>query len=545
MASTSGLASMMVPDKTTGGQRRRPRSSRHGDVDVEIEELALLPAPCASRVLDVLLEIRGNILRDLHLHGPAPSAGAPNAKNERRVPRTRRQRGAIRSSAWSAVLLEVRALISTEALLENKQVGVFVPGRSRPHAGGADCVRAELHDDALRIDFGVGLHHLQPWDVHEVRLPRRARPLLHERELRALELRDGYEEELHVLVLQLLHLLKSLEEERGLAVGERHDGTLCLFSALEEQQVLRQREGLGHVGKTLLELHRLDRRLHLCHVTGHPDDRLGARDGVVRHDLSVAELHDPNLHVLVSVVHTHVPVEELGYEILEDAKTVLLNRATAVNRHDEVLPGNADLVSVAVVGVALPRPVPLPRVRLRACAGPPLHYLDPPPPLLEATVARGGARRPLRDPLEPAVAVAAATPARPALLGGVAGHAAVVCLKHDAPRPALHATVAVRAALPPAGPLGHHAVLGALDLVALPLRREEGAREAELVRRVDDVACDRLPAAASIWVLLVRALVVALLGASLRHPISDLAVHDFLRGGGLAELHHRRAQREV
>ena len=46
-----------------------------------------------------------------------------------------------------------------------------------------------------------------PGVVREVHLPVRARPLLHEIELIVLKLRNGREEQLNVLVLQLPHLL--------------------------------------------------------------------------------------------------------------------------------------------------------------------------------------------------------------------------------------------------------------------------------------------------------------------------------------------------
>ena len=71
--------------------------------------------------------------------------------------------------------------------------------------------------------------------MHEVRLARPAGPLLHQLQLLALELRDGREEELRVLVLELHDFLGRLEEEGRLAVRERYDGALCQISANEQE----------------------------------------------------------------------------------------------------------------------------------------------------------------------------------------------------------------------------------------------------------------------------------------------------------------------
>ena len=61
--------------------------------------------------------------------------------------------------------------------------------------------------------------------MHDVRLPGRARPLLHERELLSRKLRERREEEFDVLILQRQYLLVKVEEERVLTIHERQDGT--------------------------------------------------------------------------------------------------------------------------------------------------------------------------------------------------------------------------------------------------------------------------------------------------------------------------------
>jgi len=161
-----------------------------------------------------------------------------------------------------------------------------------------------------------------------------------------------------VFVLQLQHLLVRLEEERGLAVRERHDCGLSSFAATEQQKLLCHRERLGHVSKALHVRQALDRLLHLRHVRSEWQDVLRVSYRAIRQDLAIAKLHNANLHILEPKPLAMVLVDENGGEVLEDLEALLSEGAAAVNGQDEVLLGDADLVTLAPVRVALLQSVP-------------------------------------------------------------------------------------------------------------------------------------------------------------------------------------------
>merc|ERR1719191_932208 len=329
---------------------------RHWLEDVEVEEGVLLPLPpWTRRVRAILVEVLDHRVRDLQLHAVALAAGPLRAQREGLVAVALRQSSAIRSTAHELVRDE-GVLFPAEPVLPNEHVAkrlLLGEHRRRRHRLGAEFHQALLREDA-RIR-GQGVHTR---DVHEIGGPRRTCPLLHELELRALELRDGHEEELRVLVLQLQHLLVCLEEERGLAVCDRHDGGHGFLAATEEKEFLRHCERLGHVREALLVSHPIKRLLHLGHVRRERKDVQRVSNRAIIFDLAVTKLSDSNLHVFVAVVLALVLGHEGGRELLQSLPAALPEGATAVNGEDKVLLSDADLVADALVSVALPETVP-------------------------------------------------------------------------------------------------------------------------------------------------------------------------------------------
>ena len=63
--------------------------------------------------------------------------------------------------------------------------------------------------------------------------------------------------------------------------------------------------------------------------------------------------------------HNTSPVDEVGREGLENVEAELADEAAVIDGHNEVLPDDVDLVALRARGVALPRPVRIPRVSLQ------------------------------------------------------------------------------------------------------------------------------------------------------------------------------------
>merc|ERR1719191_1312831 len=353
---------------------------RHWLEDVEVEEGVLLPLPpWTRRVRAILVEVLDHRVRDLQLHAVALAAGPLRAQREGLVAVALRQSSAIRSTAHELVRDE-GVLFPAEPVLPNKHVAQrLLLGEHRPrrHRLGAEFHQALLREDA-RIR-GQGVHTR---DVHEIGGPRRTRPLLHELQLRALELRDWHEEQLRVLVLQLQHLLVRLEKERGLAVCDRHDGGHGLLAAAEEEELLRHRERLGHVGEALLERHPIKRLLHLGHVRRERKNVQRVSNRAIILDLAVTKLSDSNLHVFVAVVLALVLGNEGGRELLQRLPSSLAEGATAVDCEDKVLLSDAHLVADALVRIALSEAIPPLGLWLRTLAISADWNDHPLPPLL-------------------------------------------------------------------------------------------------------------------------------------------------------------------
>merc|ERR1719428_1800080 len=123
------------------------------------------------------------------------------------------------------------------AILSNQEVALRLLFSN--HRRGRNRLRAELDEYPMHEDALVCLQRLDPRNVHQVRRPRRARPFLHELHFISRERGDGRKEKLHVLVLQLPHLLEGLKQERWFAVGNRHHCALRLLAAIEKEQFLR------------------------------------------------------------------------------------------------------------------------------------------------------------------------------------------------------------------------------------------------------------------------------------------------------------------
>merc|ERR1719443_767108 len=541
-SATSNTAATYLYNHDSAGTQSTASRAR-GDQDVEVVERIFLPlAPGARRVCAVLEELVLQLLGDRQAFCEAPPASVLHPQRERGHPRARCQRSAILHARH--LFAQQRPPRAAVAVLADQHVADL--HLLEHHRRWRDRFGAELHQHLLREDLLVGLQGFDPGDVDEMRLPRLAGPLLHELQLIALEIGDGCEEQLDVLVLELHHLLVRHELEGRLAVCQRQDGALRLPAAPDEEHVLRLRKRLGHVGEALFVLQPLERGLHLPHVAGERQDVQSLGDGAIWHDLAVPELHNPNLHVLVAKVFPLVLLHELDREALYDLEAILLQGATGINGQDEILLRDADLVTGAVVRVALPHPVPILGLSLRALPLPIGRNGHSAPLLRVATAARNGARRPLGPLLELAVRVTTLGIANawPRLLDRVARQAAVLRRDENASSVTLRA-LAYTAACAPERPLGHLTVHWALDLVALLFSEQRWAFDAELVGGYNDLAGQGLPAPAPIWVQLVRAGVIATHGALTGDPIRHSTVNNLLGRGHLAVFHGERAHQDV
>merc|ERR1719235_1358706 len=142
------------------------------------------------------------------------------------------------------------------------------------------------------------------------------------------------------------------------AVCERQDSAHSLLAATEEEHLLGQIESLRHVGEALLVLEPLDCFLHLGNVAAEGLDQQRIRDGAIVENLAVTKLCYADPHVLVPVVFAFVLVHEASCKILQGFPASLAEGAASVDGKDQVLLGDADLITAALVRVALPDPVP-------------------------------------------------------------------------------------------------------------------------------------------------------------------------------------------
>merc|ERR1719311_1715427 len=182
---------------------------------------------------------------------------------------------------------------------------------------------------------------------------------------------------------------------------------------------------------------------HFGHVAGELLDEQRLGDRTVLENLAVAELHHPDLHVLQPVILAHGLVNVCGNKLFQDLESRLCERAASVDRNDEVLLGDAELVAPAPVLVASADVVPGFGFQLGALTLAANGDEHSAPPLLEASAASHGARRPPGPLLQLAVAVARARVARPRLLDGITLLAAVLWFSDDAAGAALDASLAV------------------------------------------------------------------------------------------------------
>merc|ERR1719238_570767 len=91
---------------------------------------------------------------------------------------------------------------------------------------------------------------------------------------------------------------------------------------------------------------------------------------------------------------------------LRDFEAEIPERAAGIDGHDEILLGDADLVAVALMRVALLDAVAVSRLGLWASPIAADGDQHAPPTLLEAPAARDRAGRPFRPFFQPAVSVA-------------------------------------------------------------------------------------------------------------------------------------------
>mmetsp|Transcript_53892 Transcript_53892/g.118171 ORF Transcript_53892/g.118171 Transcript_53892/m.118171 type:complete len:351 (-) Transcript_53892:1570-2622(-) len=230
----------------------------------------------------------------------------------------------------------------------------------------------------------------------------------------------------------------------------------------------------------------------------------------------LGELHQSHLHTMGAEI---VPVHQALNEGLHHIVPLLSPGSGGIHHQNDVQLGGADRIRGARSGVAsltlIPGGIQVVGAPSRAL-GPHLHVLGA---ALAASPARLGARLPVGPLGELTVLVARVRVALLSLALGRASLAAKIRSRLDVAHASLQTTPALLGASAPFGPLGHLAVDGARDLVALFHHLQWRALDAQGSLLGDGTHQDLAPA---------FALRAALLGA----PVGGDAVLDQIRSHG-------------
>mmetsp|Transcript_21855 Transcript_21855/g.49824 ORF Transcript_21855/g.49824 Transcript_21855/m.49824 type:complete len:417 (-) Transcript_21855:1565-2815(-) len=296
------------------------------------------------------------------------------------------------------------------------------------------------------------------------------------------------------------------EFETGLPIRDHNHLRLRVLSSLQ-QNFLSGEQPLCHVGEATAELQlACDGILQIRLAVGHSLNDVGL----------LGELDDAHLHLLVTNV---IPIDKPLHKLPDHIVPFLSPRPRRIDDQHNVQLGFADGIRRAVVDIALLALIPDNVQLVGASAGPAgrrghvLHALLAP---LAASLA---ARLPLRPLGELAVRVARVRVALLSLALGRASLAAKIRSRLDVAHASLQTTPALLGASAPFGPLGHLAVDGARDLVALFHHLQWRALDAQGSLLGDGTHQDLAPA---------FALRAALLGA----PVGGDAVLDQIRSHG-------------
>jgi len=143
-------------------------------------------------------------------------------------------------------------------------------------------------------------------------------------------------------------MLIGLELEGRLAVSDHHKRGLGTPSTRRCVHGLSKSKSLGHVGEALFLHHALNCTFHCTQnrqrLWGH------SWQGTIWHDNSFAELNQTNLHCSCSEILTGVLGQQIKSLILEAVEAILAQGSAAINRDDQIMVGNANLVTHACGG---------------------------------------------------------------------------------------------------------------------------------------------------------------------------------------------------
>jgi len=217
---------------------------------------------------------------------------------------------------------------------------------------------------------------------------------------------------------------------------------------------------------------------------------------------------------------------------LQRVETILTERSTAVKGNDQVLIGDADLITNAWLGVAFLLCCALWTILLGALAETTSGDQDVFLPVLEAGPACDRAWLPWSPCFEGAVTIARHGVASLCLLSGVASLATILWLRDQRTSLRANSSLTVGSALGETRPLRHDAVNWAFLLVAFLGASQSRAPKTALIWRINhDLAVDFLPASTFVHLSCIRnswASIIALNSALLADPIVNIAVNNFL-----------------
>jgi hypothetical protein len=227
----------------------------------------------------------------------------------------------------------------------------------------------------------------------------------------------------------------------------------------------------------------------------------------------------------LTVVSHLILLQQYSGEGLQDLKAVLTNGTTAINSNDEILRGNTDLRSSAIMNVARRLGVAVARLLLGTLSLTSSWDEDMTESQLEATTTSNGTRGPPGPALETAISITRHAVACTSILNSVALFSSILWLHHNVTCARLETTLALCCALGETRPSRHQTIDWALVLATADELLEEGTSDTTFVRCCNNRPCHQSPPTALerlAWI----ALIITRHRASVLHERVQITILD-------------------